>query len=339
MPSTYKDIQKLTGFSLSTISRYFNGENVKAPTRKAIQEAADQLDFHINDYARGLRSKKSKIIGILIPDITSSFITTIIYHMGRLLRLQGYGCLIYDCNSSKKVEIEAMDFLLSKSVDGIITFPMDLNPVQLNNARSKNIPIVLFNRVIPGFMADAVISNYEMAGKMAAEYLLSKGHRKAAVISGLPIFTNMTESKNSFIRNFRGALSFDSNFLIDENSQVMDELIKASYRIIRGLLSKPFDITALFFTNYELTLGAINAINELGLKIPEDISIIGFDNLQLTKIIKPSLTLFDWPIEKAADETVRLILKRLKDNTMVDFETVVLDPRLIEGVSVADLKI
>lgn len=332
MPATYKDIQKLTGFSFSTISRYFNGEKVKPATQKSIKQAAEHLNFRMNDFARGLRSRKAMSVGLLIPNLNSIFCTTIMYQIGRLLRQHGYGCFVCDCNSDKQVEIEAMNFFIRKSVDGIITIPTDTNPVQLQSARNRNIPVVLIDRTVSSIEMDAVLIDNLHAGKLASEYLLSKGHKKISIVSGPSRFQIMTDRKKGFLGQIPES-GHDFSTRIIETSFT----INGGYEAVKELLGSSCDITALFCTNYELTLGAVIAMNELSLRFPDDISLIGFDNLQLAGVIRPSITLVEQPMEEIANKAVELLLMRIDDKLSYKYETVKLKAKLIEGASVADL--
>ena len=333
MPSTYKDIQQLTGFSLSTISRYFNGENVRPGTKNAIENAVDQLDFKMNDFARGLRSRKSKTIGLLIPDLNRLFFTTLMYQLGMLLRERGYGCFVCDCNLDKNTEIEVMNFFINKSVDGVIIIPYDQNPVCLEAARARNIRTVLINNALPSFETDAVIIDNFEAGKMAAEYLLSKGHKKTAVISNYTYFHLISERQRGFLSPL---LELGQDFC--PHAIEKPSAINNGYQAVKELFTIPNDITALFCTSYELTLGAITALSELGIKFPADISFIGFDNLQLAQVIRPTLTLIEQPMEQIAYEAVRLLIRQLENDSSHKYETIVLNTKLVEGESVADIR-
>jgi LacI family transcriptional regulator len=191
---------------------------------------------------------------------------------------------------------------------------------------------VLVDRKLTSFIADAVIINNFFAGKTAAEYLLSKGHLNTAIISGpLGIYT-MSE-------RFKG---FESVFTERKNKSNLISIetefsIKGGYNAALAFLKERKDTTAVFCSNYELTLGTVMAVNELGIKFPEDISIIGFDNMELSKIIKPSLTIIEQPMEQIARTAAELLLKRLDNGNKVEFETIVLGTELVEGGSTAKI--
>ena len=286
----------------------------------------------MNDFARGLRSRKSKTIGMLIPNLNRLFFSTIMYQVGNLLRQHGYGCFVCDCNLDKDTEIEAMNFLINKSVDAVITIPFDNNPVCLEAARARNIHTVLINNAISGFETDSVMLDNFTSGKLAGDYLLKKGHRKTAVISNFTQFHPISERQRGFISSFSDLGTEYTPCAIEVSSS-----IENGYEAFNKIFSSPNDITALFCTSYELTLGALAAISEKGIRFPEDISLIGFDNLQLTEVIRPKLTLIEQPMGLIAQEAVRLVLGRLEKEESNDYEKIVLSAKLIEGESVKEI--
>ena len=332
MPATYKDIQRLTGFSLATISKYFNGKGIKPATRKAIEKAVKKLNYYVNDFARGLKSRRAMAIGLLIPDINNLLCTNIMYRVSRIFQQHGYACFIYESNSDKKAESEAMSFFIRKSVDGVITIPFDANIEHLQAARSRNIPIVLLNRFKLPFKADTVLFDNYKAGKMTSEYLLSKGHKNVAIISGANKTHTMAVRQRGFLSTYSGEDKGYSTHIIESNFS-----LENSYQAVKDYFSVSRDCTALFSMSYDLTLGALTAMNELGIRFPRDISLICFDNLQYTRIIKPAITLVEQPLESFAQEAVRLLFKQLESESPQPYETVTLEPKFIEGESVADL--
>jgi LacI family transcriptional regulator len=333
VPSTYKDIQRMTGLSLSTISKYFNGGNVMEENRKAIDRAVAKLDFRMNEYARGLKSKRSKTIGVLIPELNSTFNTSIIADVEDILRMQGYGTIVCDCRLNKKIEKEALEFLLSKMVDGIITIPFDNVGEHLKMAQLRNIPVILIDRLVTGYKADAVIVNNVGAVEMAVNEFVENGHKRIAILCGPDgIFTMKAR-----MDGFKKALLTKHLELFDEY-QICEELsISGGYagaKYVLGLQSLP---TALLCANHEMTLGAIIALTESGVKIPAELSVIGFDNLMLSQIVKPNLTIIVQPMREIAENAARLMLERLESESTKGIKIIELDASMIKGNSVQKL--
>lgn len=334
MASTYKDIQSMTGLSLSTISKYFNGGNVIEANRKLIDHAATKLDFRMNDFARGLKSKRSKTIGVLIPELNSTFNTTIISDIEDILRAHGYGTIVCDCRLDEKLEKDALEFLFSKMVDGIITIPFDKNGKHLKMADERNVPVVLIDRLVTDYKADAVIVDNDGAVEMAIKEFVDNGHKLIAMLCGPDeIFTmkaRMDGFKKALLKN---KIEIIEDYLV---SKLMT--ISAGYEGAKRLIELKNPPTALLCANYEITLGAIIALNESGVKIPDELSLIGFDNLTLAQIVRPSLTIIVQPMREIAESAAQLMLDRLKTATVNGTKTIELAASMAKGNSVCRLK-
>ena len=335
MAATYKDIQKKTGLSLATISKYFNGGTVRAENKQLIETAIKELDFHVNEYARSLKSRKSHIVGGLIPELTSTFNTSMMADVETFLRQRGYGFMVCDCRLDGEMEKEELDFLLDRMVDGIITIPYSKSGKVLSAATERNVPVVLIDRLTLDFQTDAVLLDNRHAAELAAEEFIKKGHQQLAVISGPTGLYTSRERLQGFVAYLNEhQIPVREDWLIYGPSTV-----EAGYREALSLLQKPDRPTGIFMVNYEITLGTIMAINELGLRIPEDISLIGFDNLTLSGVIKPKLTMLMQPMEALAYEAASLLIARMKGTAPSKEKKIVsIKAQLVEGESVMDLK-
>lgn len=331
MAATIKDIAKKTGLGLATISKYLNGGNVLEVNKQAIEKAIIELDFHINEFARGLKTNKSKTIGVVIPELNNIFCTSIITIMEDILRQKGYGILVCDCRTDEKLETEATEFLVNKMVDGIISMPVSRDGKHLKLPISKNLPVVLIDRKVEGLSVDAVVVDNVSASEKAIEYLIDNGHKEIGIVCGpKDIFTSgqrLLGYTQAFIK--KGILPAQS--LISYG----DYTVESGHRCLKELLNENPTLSAVFVTNYEMTLGAIIAINELGIKIPEQISLIGFDNLHLAQVIKPKLTIISQPLQEIAEHAAYLMLKRLsEEESYKGGETINLSTELLIGESV-----
>lgn len=336
MANTYLDIQKMTGLSLSTISKYFNGGNLREKNRAAIEKAIKALDYRVNPFAQGLKSRRSRKVGVIIPELTSVFHTTIMAEVCQLLRVAGYDTVVCDSNLDKQVERDVLDFLLDKMVDGIITVPLERTGAHLRAAAARQVPVVLIDRLTSEFTADAVIVDNAGAGAMAARELLAHGHTRIGLISGLSEVYTMRERTAGFLGTMAEAGESLDPALVEEIAFTVDGGYAAAIR----LLSQNPMPTALFCANYELTLGMIIALNERGLRIGEDISVIGFDNLTLARVIKPQMTMVVQPMSEIASWASRLLIQRLEqpEAGAPGTHVITLPTQLVAGDSVRDIR-
>ena len=334
MSATIKDIARETGLSIATISKYMNGATLREKNRVAIERAVKKLNYTVNEYARGLKSNKSRTIGVVIPELSNLFVTQIITKMEDILRAQGYSVMICDCHTDEKLECEAVRFLMGKMVDGIVNMPICRDGRHLKPALEKKIPIVLVDRTVDALtgLADSVLIDNAAAAKMATSYLLERGHREIGIIIGPEgVFTTTQRLKGYF--DAFGACGLTPG---EANIQHGDYMLQGGYESMRRLLAEK-KCTAVFVTNYEMTLGAVIAINEAGLKIPEEISVIGFDNMDLSRITHPRLTIVTQPLEQIGTQVAKLLLEHLTGSTPCAPVSVSLSTTLQEGASVRRL--
>lgn len=331
MAATYKDIQRLTGLSLATISKYFNGGQVRKANREAIEKAIKELDFHVNEYARGLKSRKSHLVGGLIPELNSTFNTHLMSDVEEYLRQRGYGFMVCDCRLDKDLEREALEFLLGRMVDGIITIPYDKSGAHLELARDRKIPVVLIDRLATDFVTDAVIVDNHEASRLAAMEFIAKGHTDIAIICGPDGLYTMQERMNGFRQTLmQNRIPIVEEWMVD-GPMTVDGGYQAAKRLLR-MTHRP---TALFCANYEITLGTIMAMNELGIRMPEDISLIGFDNLMLSGVIKPTLTMIVQPMQHLAHRAAEMLISRMENKqSKQDIVITRLQAQLVPGQSV-----
>jgi len=332
MAATMKDIARQTGLGLATISRYLNGGKVKEQNRLAIEKAISELDFTINEFARSLKTSKSKTIGVIIPELNSTFVATVITFIEDILRKKGYGVIICDCNTDEILEKEAVQFLVKKNVDGIINMPVCKDGSHLKSALDKNLPVVLFDRTVTCLMdrVDAVVVDNVQASEDAVLYLIENGHRSIGIIVGPHDVYTSQQRLLGYKQAFRkSGLAYDESFI-----EFCDYTVHGGHESMNRLLTEHIDLSAVFVTNYEMTLGAIIAINEAGIKLPDELSIIGFDNLQLSQVIKPRLAIITQPIEEIGEQVAARMLERLAGKGPEKTSVVTLSTRLQLGESV-----
>lgn len=332
MAPTYKDIQRITGLSLSTISKYFNGKGVSDQNRAAISQAVEQLDYRVNVFARSLKSRRSRAIGVLIPELNGAFNATIISEVGYYLRQHGYGMLVCDCHSDETLQPELAAFLLDRQVDGMVVIPSGRDTSQLVELAGE-VPMVVIDRPIGDFRGDTVVLDNWKAGSMAAEELVRAGHTRVGFISGPRWYYSMHERKWGYWRTLqRYGVKPRSEYFAYGEFQV-----ESGREVTLHLLKKRNPPTALFATNDLLTLGMVVAVQELGLSVPEDISLIGFDNLLIEHVLGKALTMIAQPYSEIGEQAALFILSQLEDPAEPKKKRVaMMQPILHRGMSVGE---
>lgn len=332
MAATMKDIASRTGLGLATISKYLNGGTVREKNRIAIEEAIKELDFTVNEFARSLKTHQSKTIGIVIPELSNVFITSIISVMEDVLRKKGYGILVCDSRTDEVLERQAVQFLLNKMVDGIVMMPVSRNSHALEPALQKKIPIVLIDRMIDGteHFVDAVLVDNHRAAYESTSYLIEQGHRKIGILVGPKDVSTSLQR----LQGYREALQENGLPVLESLIYYSDYTLQGGYQAAKVFFEQENQATALFVTNYEMTLGTILRVNELGLSIPEQISLIGFDNLELARIVNPALTIVEQPIHNLGVQAAEMLLSRFSGGQREKTVRLVLPTTLKFGRSV-----
>ena len=307
MAATMKDIARRTGLGLATISSYFNGGNVREKNRIKIEEAIQELHYEVNEVARGLKTNATKTIGVVIPELNNTFCSEIITGMEDILRSRGYATIICDCRTDRQLEKEAVEFLIRKRVDGIINMPMDASGENLRPFLKTGRPVILIDRHISNLDCDCVLVDNKKAARHAVELLLENGHREIGIIVGPKDIYTTQERLQGYCKAYEKARLPLKESLICSG----DYTIQGGVRALEELVQRNPEMTAVFVTNYEMTMGAVIGINELGIRIPDDLSVIGFDNRSFARACSPRLTIVSQPTHEIAREVAQIMLSHL----------------------------
>ena len=333
--ATIKDISKETGLGLATISKYINGGNVRDENKVIIENAIDKLGFTANNLARGLKTGKSYTVGVVIPEFENVFVTTIITVIADVLREKGYGIIVCDCRTDEVRERDVIKFFMGKMVDGIISMPSSSSGDHLLPAIESGIPILLLDRMIPELKdkVSAVLVDNVSASYSAVKLLIEAGHKDIGVILGpQDVFT----AQQRFL-GYNQALIQYSITPCQSHIEFSDYSIQGGYESMMRLLSNS-SITAVYATNFYMTHGAIIALNEQGYNIPEKISFVGFDAMEISRVIKPKLTIVSQPLNEIGMHAAEIMLKKLFGSIENTPEIITLPGELIVGESVRQLK-
>lgn len=306
--ATIKDVARKAAVSVSTVSKYINGGNVREENAEAIRNAIRDLDFRVNPFARGLKTQRSKSIGVLLPDMTAPFFGAVVTALDKTLREKGYHTLISCYSSQHGLERDQLQFLLSNGIDGLIYAPEDLSAEEFYElTTNSNIPVVQMDRMIQGVESDAVLVDNSEAVHQAVTHLVEKGHRRIALISGPKSVFSAKERQVGYLRalNEHGIGYDDALAFSDENT------FAAGYRGCLSLLQQSQPPTAVLTTNYDITLGLITALRERNVKIPEEVAVFGFDCVNVCSMMHPPLPVVHQPEERIGQLAAQYLIERL----------------------------
>ncbi len=332
MAATIRDVKEKTGLSLATISKYLNGGNVLPENKALIDAAVKELHYEVNEIARGLVKNKTKTVGVLIYDISSFFSSNVLHFIGQELRKQGYAMMICDSCNDVEVEEQNLRFLLGRKVDGIIVLPVNYSGTFLRPAKEAGIPVVLLDRELQDETFDCVCIDNRVAAFRAVDVLIKNHHEKIAIIG--------SDSEITGIERYQGY----KDAMEQAGLPVREEYVKLSrfdlregYEKMKALLEMQDRPTAVFLSNYETALGAVTALNETNTSCPEDISLFGFDDLLVSKVVRPKLWLVAQPIETLCANAVRILLQRIGDEEEQEVMKLTFGAKLQEGDSIRDI--
>ena len=303
--ASIKDVARLSGTSLGTVSRVLNGgASVNSNTRSLVQDAISELGYERNAGASQMRSGRSGLVGILLPSLDVSFFGILAQALEQALFESGYHCLI--CNTSENEENEQryISTLIGQQVDGIIAAAV-VTTQNFSRLAGKSIPIIAVDRSANTITENLVSVDHRQGGWMMAQYLWQLGHRKIGIL-GAPSHSTPIQERIEGIKEF----------LTTKNLEPMaialgeDHRLDACFSLAHGLLTahRP---TAVIGTTDIAAIGAIHAAHDLGFSIPQDISIIGFDNLPLSAHSFPTLTTVDQQISLVGELAAKALLHRM----------------------------
>lgn len=339
MPATIRDIKEKTGLSLATISKYLNGGNVLPENRVRIEAAVKELHYEVNEIARGLVTNRTRTVGVVVYSVESLFNGTLLHHIGNALRKEKYGILICDSCNDEKIEAENIRFLLNKKVDGIIVVPVSRKSRFLKPAQDAGVPVVLMDRSFQNAEFDCVRIDNRMAAFRAVNILLENNHRKIAVIGA------DNENEYTGYERYKGYLDALEQAGIEAPAQYRKlgrHSIGFGQESMRELLQLKDRPTAVFMSNYEITLGAVMALNESGMQCPKDISMLGFDDLILSHLLKPQMYMVIQPMKEMSEKAVEILLHHIRSKSKKGKKEeipveIIMGTRIREGNSVTRL--
>lgn len=330
---TIKDIARELGISPSTVSRALKDHpDISIETKKAVNALADKLNYQPNIVALNLRQKKTNTIGVIIPEIVHFFFSTVISGIEDVAYQAGYNVILCQSNESYQRELTDIKALFNSRVDGMLLSLSreTTNFDHIESIISKGVPIVFYDRMYNSPTSSKVIVDDYAGAKEAVQHLIDQGCKKIAHLEAAP---NLMISIDR-LKGFEDALKENNmevkpEYIMECHSGTFEEGKKAT----RKLLALPNPPDAIFANNDPMAMGAMMAIKEKGLKIPQDIAIVGFSNWFFGELLEPSLTTVDQPGFEMGQEAARLLIRHIemKEKEVSDpiTETKILKTKLV----------
>lgn len=307
--ATIRDVAALAKVSTATVSRVLSGsKSAGREVRQRVIAAVNTLNYHPNHLARDLRAGLRKVIGVIIPDLQNPFLTGVVRGVEDVLQESGYSLILGNSDESAERERRNLDVLRGEGAAGLILVPSDAPHVNYESLRTWDIPIVAADRMPRGLKVDLVCSNNREGAREATEHLIAHGYCDIAIING-PSGVNVAEDR---LAGYRDALQAAGiaprhSFIIHSNFRQA-----GGHVAMQRLLDLPKRPRAVFVANNLMTLGALQAIHERSLGIPDEVAVVGFDDMPWATSLRPPLTAVAQPIEEIGRVAAGLLLERLK---------------------------
>lgn len=326
MTITIYDVAREANVSMATVSRVVNGNpNVKPATRKKVLETIERLGYRPNAVARGLASKKTTTVGVIIPDISSIFFSELARGIDDIANMYKYNIILSNSDQNIDKEIKLINSMLEKQVDGIVYMGGKITEEHINQFKTSPVPIVLAATVDASEKTPSVNIDYEQAAFEAVQMLLDNGNDKVAFVTGL----EETTANALKFEGYKRALKDAEKDVQDDYLIRGDLSYQSGIKAVEVLLELNDRPSAIFVASDEIALGVIHGIQDRGLSVPNDIEVVGFDNTRLAQMVRPTLSTVVQPMYDIGAVAMRLLTKYMNKEEVSD-NTVVLPHQIIE---------
>ena len=308
---TLADVAACAGVAISTVSKYFNGGPVRDSSRQRIEEALTKLDYHPNFVARSLKTRRSNVFGLLLPNIQSSFDVNLVTSVENELSRRGYGMILTLYGNNQEREAELLRFLRNQQVDGIILLPSGKKHKELEDFTALGKRAVLVDRIIEGLCISAIVTDNEHISYEVISFAISQGHRNIAIMTNASVYTGRER-----LKGYRRAMK-DAGLDVPESYvKDTDWNLACGRQAMIEILDENPEVSLVFTCSEELSIGAYQIIRERGVRIPDDISVIAFDLYGVSLITSPEISAIQQPISAIGKAAVDILLSGNEDAGM-----------------------
>lgn len=308
MAVTIKDVAKETNLAISTISKYMNGGTVRHENRILIEEAVRKLGYSPNRSARGLRTSKNYMVGLVTGKVDTPHTAAIVSGIEKRFRTLGYS-VTFATHDENRVQVEDyLEYLLERGVDGIISSPIAAGGDCLKKAVEQKVPVLLVEENSGDLQADCVQVDCCGGAYRIVEHLIESGHHRVAIIMG-------PEKKLTARERLRGYFRVLEDYGYPVRQEYLipgDFTYQSGYKGILKLWELREKPTSVFVSNYDMCLGAMAAVHNLKIRVPEELSVVSFDDFSLSVMVRPKLTTVRQPLEEMANAACDLLYRRIQ---------------------------
>jgi LacI family transcriptional regulator len=325
-PATIKDVAAHAGVSVATVSAVINRNKYVSPGLvQRVQESIAALGYERNSLAQGLKMHTSQTIGLIISDITNPFFTSVVRGVEDVANARGYSLILGNTDEDVKKEMSYMHLLESKRADGLIVSFTLGNHEYLRSWPAQRLPLVSIDRLPPELSIDAVLIDNVAGARKAVEHLIALGHERIGIVTGLTGITTTEERLIGYQRALKAhGIPFDPALIAEGNSRV-DGGERAALQLLTQEAVRP---TALFVASGLMVIGALQAIDRVGLRCPEDIALVCFDDFEWAAVMYPRLTTVCQPTYEIGQKAAELLFERLEKRDAPP-QAVRLQPQLV----------
>lgn len=328
MTATMRDVAREAGVSIKTVSRVVNNQSeISEETRQRVLAAIERLGYRPSKVARALVTQRTDTVGLILGDIANPFFSEVARGVLQTAQAKGYDVFLCNSDYNPEQEIHALHSLADHNVDGMIIFPCWQNKDELKSFASQHRPLVVVNRSFdphPGM--SLVLSEIRQGARLAVEYLIQKGHTAIGMLAGRATPPELMER----VQGFREALVAHNLPIVDDwiltGSPNTD--VERGEEAARSLLTHHPEVTAVFAYNDLIAMGALRTCQELGRRVPEDLAIVGFDDIPFAQIVSPPLTTIHIDKYELGKQAVTRLLDML-DDPDAEFAPIRMDVELV----------
>ena len=313
---TIRDIADKAGVSISTVSRVLNGNYpVSASARARVEKAIEDMDYLPNAIARSLRSSKTNLVAMIVPDISNIFFTEMARGLEEEIQKIGCNLVIASTNNSPERERDLLRLFLEKRLDGMVIAPTSTESTAIQEVMKYGLPTVIVDRPLPNVGTTQILWPDKDMSYELTNYLISKGHKRIAIVNVTLKNSNGQARRDGYLKALQDAgIDIDQRYISGSNFNQ-----EQSYQFVKEVMSLPDRPTALFCANNVMVEGALTALGELGLRIYDDVSVVGLGNILCNRYIHPRITTLFQDSRQMGREAGIAIGNRINDKESVPY--------------------